>query len=89
MLFCAISLFAEQPVCRSKGAGVKVVYPDFARRMKIMGIVRLELELSPSGTVRASKILGGNPVLASAAQDAVKQARFEGTDSCVVIFEFK
>jgi TonB family protein len=89
MLFCAVSLFSEEPVCKSKGAEVKVVYPDLARRMKIMGVVRLELQLSPSGSVRESKILGGNPILASAAQEAVKQARFEGAESCVVVFQFK
>jgi TonB family protein len=89
MLFCAVSLFAEEPACKSKGAEVKVVYPDLARRMKIMGVVRLELQLSPSGSVREAKILGGNPILASAAQAAVKQARFEGPESCVVVFQFK
>ncbi len=89
MFFCAVSLCAEEPFCKSKGGEVKVVYPDLARRMKIMGVVRLELQLSPSGSVRESKILGGNPILASAAQTAVKQARFEGSESCVVVFQFK
>jgi outer membrane biosynthesis protein TonB len=57
--------------------------------MKISGIVRLQLQLTSTGSVRESKILGGNPVLAVAAQEAVKQAKFEGTESCVAIFEFK
>ena len=56
MFFCAVSLCAEEPFCKSKGGEVKVVYPDLARRMKIMGVVRLELQLSPSGSVRESKI---------------------------------
>jgi TonB family protein len=89
MLFCAAPSFAEDPICRSRGAQVKVVYPDLARRMKIMGIVRLDLQLNPSGSVREIKVLGGNPVLVSAAQDAVKQARFEGSESCIVVFQFK
>jgi len=89
MLFCAASLLAEEPLCKSKGAEVRVVYPELARRMKIIGVVRLQLQLNSSGGVRESKILGGNPVLASAAQEAVKQSRFEGTESCVVVFQFK
>lgn len=76
-------------MCKSRSGEVKVAYPDFARRMKISGVVRLQLQLSASGTVRESKVLGGNPVLATAAQQAVKNARFEGAESCVITFEFK
>ena len=84
----ACSAFAEMPSCRSKNQ-MKVVYPDFARRMKITGIVRLEVQVNANGSVRDTKILGGNPALVSAAQDAVKQSKFEGTDSCIATFEFK
>jgi Gram-negative bacterial TonB protein C-terminal len=57
--------------------------------MKIAGIVRLQLQLTSSGSVRESKVLGGNPVLAVAAQQAVQQGRFEGGEPCVAVFEFK
>jgi TonB family protein len=89
LLFLSASLFAEEPTCKSKGGEVRVSYPELARRMKISGVVRLHLQLTPSGSVRDAKVLGGNPVLASAAQDAVKRAKFEGTESCIATFEFK
>jgi TonB family protein len=89
LLLCSSSVFAQESLCKSKGGQVKVVYPELARRMKISGVVRLQIQLTASGSVRDSKVLGGNPVLASAAQQAVKQARFEGSESCVAIFEFK
>jgi len=89
LLLCTSYAFAQESVCKSKGGEIKVVYPELARRMKISGVVRLHLQLSPGGTVRESKILGGNPVLAVAAQDAVKKAHFEGTEPCVAVFEFK
>jgi TonB family protein len=57
--------------------------------MKIFGTVRLQLQLTSSGSVRESKVLGGNPVLASAAQQAVKQTKFEGTEPCIATFNFK
>jgi len=81
--------FAQQPPCRSKGGEPRVAFPELARRMRIYGIVRLELRLTPAGGVRDSKVLGGNPLLASAAQQAVKQAKFEAADSCIITFEFK
>ena len=88
VLLCTSVVGQESP-CKAKGGDVKVEYPALARRMKISGIVRLQLQLTSTGSVRESKILGGNPVLAVAAQEAVKQAKFEGTESCVAIFEFK
>lgn len=89
LLLCSNLGFAENAACKTKGAAIKADYPEFARRMKITGAVRLQLQLTASGSVRESKILGGNPVLVSAAQQAVKQAKFEGSEPCVVVFEFK
>jgi TonB family protein len=89
LLLCSFPAFAQESACKSKGGELKVAYPDLARRMKIYGTVRLHLLLTPGGTVRESKVLGGNPVLASAAQDAVKKAHFEGSEPCVAVFEFK
>jgi TonB family protein len=89
ILLCSASAFAEAPPCKSKGGEVKVAYPDLARRMKITGVVRLELQLTASGSVRETKILGGNPVLVSAAQQAVKQTKFEGSETCIAVFEFR
>lgn len=89
LLLSALPAFAQEPPCKSRSGAVKVTYPELARRMKISGVVRLELQLATGGAVRDSKVLGGNPVLVSAAQQAVKTARFEGTESCVITFEFK
>lgn len=82
------SIYAQEPACKSKG-DLRVAYPDIARRMKIAGVVRLKLELTSSGGVRESTVIGGNPVLASAAQQAVKQSKFEGSETCIAVFEFK
>ena len=89
LLLSSLPAFCQEAPCRSKTGEVKVAYPDLARRMKIYGIVRLQLQLSPTGSVRESKILGGNPVLAGAAQQSVKNAHFEGAESCIITFEFK
>jgi TonB family protein len=89
LLFITPPSFGEEGVCKSKSGEVKAAYPDLARRMKIYGIVRLQLQLGPTGTVRDAKVLGGNPVLAAAAQQAVRNARFEGAEPCVITFEFK
>ena len=89
LFFFSATLFAEEPTCKSKGGEIKVTYPEFARRMKISGTVRFQVQLTSSGSVREVKLLGGNPVLVSAAQDALKQVKFEGSDSCIVVFQFR
>jgi len=52
-------------------------YPPLARTMHISGSVRLEAVVTPSGTVKAVEIKGGHPVLALAAQNAVKEWKYE------------
>ncbi len=89
LLFCCTTAFAQESSCKIKGGVVKPDYPEVARRMKITGAVRLQLLITAGGTVRESKVLGGNPVLASAAQDAAKRSRFENAEACVIVYEFK
>src|SRR5215469_10197027 len=53
------------------------VYPELAKKMHIRGVVRVEAIVRPNGTVKSTRILGGNPVLVDAAQDAVSKWKFE------------
>jgi TonB family protein len=84
---CTTATFAQEP-CKSKGE-VRASYPELAKRMKIAGSVRLELMLDKGGAVRDVKVLGGNPVLVSAATEAVKHSKFENPEPCVITFDFK
>jgi TonB family protein len=56
---------------------VAPIYPDLARRMNINGVVKVMVTVAPNGTVKDAKLVGGHPVLANAALDAVKKWRFE------------
>ncbi len=71
---------------------IQPVYPDLARRMNISGTVRLVVVVSPNGAVKATKPLGGHPLLVNAAEDAVRRWKFESAaeeNSGVVEFTFK
>ena len=54
-------------------------YPVDLKRAYIGGVVRLNLLISPSGTVEEVSVLGGNPVLADAATRAVKKWKYGPT----------
>lgn len=52
-------------------------YPELARRMHVGGTVVLMVTVQPDGSVAKTKVESGHPLLAAAAEDAVKRWRFE------------
>ena len=52
-------------------------YPDVARKIKLGGTVRLAVHVAANGRVMSTHILGGHPVLAKFATEAVEQWQFE------------
>lgn len=68
---------ANQEIVRRAKTKVQPSYPELARKMNITGTVKVEVVVSPNGTVKDARVVGGHPVLANAALDAVKKWRFE------------
>jgi TonB family protein len=56
---------------------VEPVYPPVAQRVGLSGTVKMIVLVTPQGNVKAVRTVGGNPVLVSWAEDAVKQWKFE------------
>src|ERR1035438_6040795 len=82
---------SEEIVRRAKSK-VQPQYPDLARRMNITGTVKIEVMVSPNGSVKGARVVGGRPVLATAALDAAKKWRFEpasAESSGVIDFKFE
>jgi TonB family protein len=76
----------------NRKAKIKVTptYPELARRMSISGSVKVLVTVLPNGAVKEAKLLGGHPVLANAALDAVRKWRFEaGPEESTGIVEFR
>jgi TonB family protein len=80
-LFLASFLLLSPAHSASVGRGIRTkvqpVYPQIARNMRLEGTVRLELLVAPNGAVRKATVLGGNPLLATAAVQAVQQWKYE------------
>jgi len=75
---------APHPPAQEPSEGVRKVltkvipqYPNLARSMSIRGNVRVEVLVATNGTVRSLEVKGGHPVLADAAQNAVRQWKWE------------
>jgi len=52
-------------------------YPTLARSMNIRGVVKLEAQVAPNGTVKSVSVKGGHPMLAQSAVTAVGHWKFE------------
>lgn len=62
---------------RKVKVSTKPAYPDTARQLHITGTVRLEATVTPDGTVRDTRVIGGSPLLAQEAATAVKKWKYE------------
>ena len=83
---------AENEIVRRAKSKVQPAYPELARKMSITGTVKVQVVVSPNGTVKDAKVVGGHPVLASAALEAVRKWRFEpaqAESTSVVDFKFE
>jgi TonB family protein len=52
-------------------------YPEIARQLHLQGKVKIEATIASDGHVSGAKVVGGHPILAQSAMDAVKKWRFE------------
>lgn len=53
------------------------LYPGIARSMRIQGTVRADVLVAPNGKVTSIEVKGGHPLLAQAAQEALRQWKWE------------
>lgn len=52
-------------------------YPPLARQLKLSGKVKLEVIVAPDGHVKATRAIGGSPLLVNATLDAVRMWKYE------------
>ena len=88
--FGASSVGAQETLDRKVRNKVTPVYPDIARKINLSGAVKLEVVVAANGTVKETKVIGGNPILVNAAVEAVKKWKFEpASDESTGVVEFR
>ena len=81
IVFHPLPAMAQGELTRKAKTKVAPAYPDLARRMNITGTVKVLVVVAPNGSLKDTKIVGGNPLLVNAAMDALKKWKFEPADS--------
>jgi periplasmic protein TonB len=56
---------------------VQPQYPALAQKMSIKGSVKVEVVVEADGSVKSLDTKGGHPVLAQAAQDAIREWKWQ------------
>lgn len=81
--------WGQEESSRKVKSKVAPAYPELARRMNISGVVKVEVTVAANGSVKNTKLVGGHPLLANAALEAVKKWRYEaGPQETTGIVEF-
>jgi TonB family protein len=80
----------QEEIDRKVKIKTAAIYPELARRMSITGVVKVQITVGTNGVVKNAKLVGGHPVLASAALDAVRKWRYEASkEETTGIVEFR
>lgn len=80
----------DAEIARKLKSKVAPAYPELARRMNISGVVKVQITVDKTGQVKNSKLVGGHPILANAALDAVRKWRYEGAaEETTGVVEFR
>ena len=58
---------------------VAAKYPAVAHNLQIQGIVKVEAVVAPNGKVKAVELKGGHPILVQAAEEAVREWKWEAS----------
>jgi protein TonB len=71
---------------------VDALYPPLARQARVQGIVVMQADINPDGSLKSVRVVNGHPLLIQAAVEAVKQWRYEPQAEAVttmVTIDFK
>lgn len=71
----------QNSTSRAVRSNVPPEYPNLARQMNITGSVQLQVTVSAEGNVKEVRVLGGHPVLAHAAVEAVRLWTFRSASA--------
>ena len=84
-MLCVFSVGVRAADERAVKSRVAPVYPEIAKRMRIGGVVKLEVTVDAEGRVTDVKAVSGNQMLSVAAEDAVRKWRFvPGSEQSIV-----
>ena len=76
ILFVTLVVVSNASEQRAVKQRVSPIYPEVAKRLRVTGMVKLEVTVNADGKVKDVKTISGNRMLSTAAEDAVYKWKF-------------
>jgi TonB family protein len=92
ILLSALAMSASGQETRKAIVKITPRYPEVARRINLVGTVKVEVVISADGKIKNTTVVGGHPILISATLDALREWKYEPSKTetvATLIFEFR
>jgi TonB family protein len=77
ILLTALATSASGQEARKAIVKITPRYPEVAKRMNLVGSVKVEIVISPEGKIKNTTVVGGHPIFISATMDALREWKYE------------
>jgi periplasmic protein TonB len=91
-IVCALSASISAQETRKALSKPTPRYPEVAKRMNLVGTVKVEVVIGPDGKIKDTNVVGGHPVLVDATLMALKEWKYEPAKSetnITLTFDFR
>jgi protein TonB len=91
-IVCALSASISAQETRKALSKPTPRYPEVAKRMNLVGTVKVEIVIGPDGKVKGTNVVGGHPILVDATLMALKEWKYEPAKSetnITLTFDFR
>jgi TonB family protein len=51
-------------------------YPEVARRLRLSGVVKVQVTIAPDGKIKDAKITGGHPIFVNSVEQTLKEWKY-------------
>jgi TonB family protein len=52
------------------------LYPETMRKMRLSGVVKVQVVIAPDGQIKETKVIGGHPVFVSTVEETLKKWKY-------------
>ena len=77
VLLCGLAASASGQEGRRAISKPTPRYPEIAKRLNLVGTVKIEITIGPDGRIKNTNVIGGHPLLINATLDALKEWKYE------------
>jgi TonB family protein len=79
LILAAINLPAQET--RKLISNPVPLYPEVAKRLRLVGVVKMIVLVGPDGRIKETRVIGGHPLLVSSVEETLKNWKYAPASS--------